>query len=50
MAWYVNVILGFLIGSFMATYFPLYREGFKKVLNFLAKKTQTEPPKKKSKK
>lgn len=36
MTWWVNLILGLLIGSFLASYVPAYRDGFKAVLNRLA--------------
>jgi len=36
MVWWINVILGILIGSFLACYVPIYREGFKAVLGRLA--------------
>ncbi len=36
MSWWVNIIFGLLIGSFMATYVPGYRAGFKAVFDRLA--------------
>ena len=36
MAWWVNIIFGILIGSFMSCYVPAYHNGFKAVLNRLA--------------
>lgn len=40
MIWWMNVLLGFLVGSFAASYFPAYRNLFMKVLGALASKTQ----------
>lgn len=47
MEWYVNLILGFLIGSWMATFVEPYRNGFRALLSFLAKKAQQKPKNKK---
>lgn len=41
MAWYVNLILGLLIGSWAASYSEGYRNMFRGVFNWLAKKTST---------
>lgn len=43
MAWYVNFILGFLIGCWICTYVDPVRLGFKKIMGFLAKKAQSKP-------
>ena len=46
MTWWVNIILGFLIGSFMATYIPAYRDGFKAMLDRISKGKKKSKPKK----
>ena len=46
MALWINVVMGFLIGSFAATYSEGYRNMFKRVLGGLAKKTDKKKKKK----
>ncbi len=46
MVWWVNVVLGILIGSFLATYVEGYRNLFKALLDKLAS-SKKKPNKKK---
>ena len=41
MSWYVNFIMGFIIGSFLAVYSPAYFSMFKKLFSWLAKKASS---------
>ena len=49
MTWWLNLMMGLLIGSFLSCYIPAYRNGFMAVLGRLAsgKKKKKLPPKKK---
>lgn len=40
--WYVNVILGFLIGSYLTAFVPAYRNIFTKIMKGLAKSKKEE--------
>jgi len=42
MNWIINLILGMLIGSFLACYVPAYYKGFRAVLGRLANKNPTD--------
>ena len=50
MAWWINVVLGFIIGSFAATYSEGYRNTFKGILGALSKKTEKKKTKTNKKK
>jgi len=47
MVWWVNILLGFLIGSFAATYVEGYRNLFKGIFDKLASKKKNSSNKKK---
>jgi len=44
MVWWVNILLGFLIGSFAATYSEGYRNLFKSILDRLSKGKKKSKP------
>lgn len=50
MVWWVNILLGFLIGSFAATYSEGYRNLFKRIFDKLSgSKKKSNPDEKKKK-
>lgn len=49
MPFWINILLGFLIGSFAATYSEGYRNSFKSILDRLSKGKKKSNPNKKKK-